>query len=141
MLVVLCGTVSSVVGASIAGFTHDTRPSRARNAAEALALQIRVQHESAVATISPATAGDRGPASVEVPPLTDGQMGKDPWGRPFHYSVLGSVSASQPVIAVWSEGPNGKVESDVAEFDEKAPMKFHFKGDDIGFLSIYASKK
>lgn len=141
MLVVLCGTVSTVVGATIAGFTKDTRPTKARQSAEHLALQIRTQHETAVAQIVPATPGDRAPASVGVPPLTDGQIGKDPWGNAFHYSVLGSVGAPQPAIAVWSNGPNGKLESDVSEFDETKPDRFHFKGDDVGFLSLQASKK
>jgi hypothetical protein len=140
MLVVLCGTVSTVVGASIAGFTKDNRSSNARRTANHLALQIRIQHEAALATISPHAAGDRSPASVEVPPLTEGQIGKDPWGKPYHYSVLGSPTEAKPVIAVWSEGPNGKLESDVSEFDEKAPTKFHFRGDDIGFLSLHAAK-
>lgn len=141
MLVVLCGTVSSVVGASIAGFTKDTRPSRARSTAETYALQLRAQHETAVAALPAPEAGTRGPASVEVPPLTDGQIGRDPWGRPYHYSVLGSPTDPRPVIAVWSEGPNMKLDSDIAEFDEANPAKFHFKGDDVGFLSLYASKK
>lgn len=141
MLVVLCGTVSSVVGASIAGFTKDSRPSRARGTAETLALTIRSQHENAVVAMPVSESGDRAPASVEVPPLTDGQMGRDPWGYPFHYSVLGSPNDPRPVIAVWSVGPNGKLDSDISEFDESNPTKFRFKGDDVGFLSIYASKK
>ncbi|MEK7357149.1 MAG: hypothetical protein AAB250_11920 [Bdellovibrionota bacterium] len=141
MLVVLCGTVSSVVGASIAGFTKDTRPTRARSSAEALALQIRAQHENALASMPPAGGGDRAPASVEVPPLTDGQIGRDPWGRQFHYSVLGPLTDLRPAIAVWSGGANGKVDSDVSEFDEAAPEKFHFRGDDVGFLSLAATKK
>ena len=141
MLVVLCGTVSSVVGASIAGFTHDSRPAHARTTAETLALQIRAQHETALASVVPAPHGDRAPASVEVPPLTDGTMGKDPWGHPFHYSVLGSPNEAHPVIAVWSEGPNGKLESDLSEFDETKPEAFHFKGDDIGYLSLNTTKK
>lgn len=140
MLVVLCGTVSTVVGATIAGFTKDTRPVKARQTAEALALQIRAQHDTAVANMAPTQEGGRAPASVEVPPLTDGQIGKDPWGRPFHYSVLGATTDSNPPIAVWSEGPNGKLDSDVSEFDESQPQKFRFRGDDIGFLSLNASK-
>lgn len=141
MLVVLCGTVSSVVGATIAGFTKDNRPSTARQTAETWALDIRQRHEAAVTASIGRSEGDRGPASVEVPPMTDGQIGRDPWGRPYHYSVLGNISDPRPVIAVWSDGPNGKLESDISEFDEASPTKFHFKGDDVGFLSLYSTKK
>lgn len=137
MLVVLCGTVSSVVGASVAGLLHDDRPARARAAAESLADQIRAQHDQAVASFRAAAAGDRAPASVgdSVPPLTDGQMGKDPWGRPYFYTVLGNPTNANSTIVVWSEGPNGKLESKIDELTEQNVHDFHFKGDDVGFIS------
>lgn len=135
MLVVLCGTVSSVVGASVAGLLHDDRPARAHQTAESLAEQIRQQHDVAVRANS-ASEG-RAPASVseQVPPLTDGQLGKDPWGHPYFYTVLGQPSDPNATIVVWSEGPNGKLESKIDDLNESNVTKFHFKGDDVGFIS------
>ena len=83
---------------------------------------------------------DRAPASVgeSIPPLTDGQIGRDPWGHEFHYSILGNPSDPHPTIVVWSDGPNGKLESNIGEIDERHPKGFHFKGDDIGYVSVGA---
>lgn len=134
MLVVLCGTVSSVVGASIAGFLHDTRPARTRATAETLVGQIRQQRD---ASYHSQAGSERSPASVSdvVPPLTEGQIGRDSWGRPFHYSVLGHPHEAHPMIAVWSDGPNGKPESNISELEEVGTKAFHFKGDDLGFIA------
>ena len=135
MLVVLCGTVSSVVGASMAGLLHDDRPARAHQLAESLALQIRQQHDLALHSSTPNDG--RAPASVidQVPPLTDGQLGKDPWGRPYFYTVLGAPTDPNSTIVVWSEGPNGKLDSKIDDLSEMTAVKFRFKGDDIGFIS------
>ena len=139
MLVVLCGTVSSVIGASVAGFLHDDRPTRARTMAESLAFQIRQQHQLAV---RPELAQMRGPASfigdstsAPMAPLTDGQMGKDPWGHPYFYTVLGKPTAANPTIVVWSEGPNGRLDSNIDSLSEETARSFRFHGDDIGFIA------
>ena len=135
MLVVLCGTVSSVVGASVAGLLHDNRPGRARTSAESLAHQIRGQREHSNQSLF--LSSSRSPASAEnvVPPLTDGQIGKDPWGKPYFYSVLGSPTEANPTIVVWSEGPDGRMESDISQLSDQDPESFRFKGDDVGFVS------
>lgn len=134
MLVVLCGTVSSVVGAAVAGLLHDTRPSRARGAAEAYALQLRQQHDNHENQES----SDRSPASVEpqneIPPLTGGQIGRDPWGRPYQYAVLSSQPDKMPVVLVWSNGPNGQGETNTSALTQEDVSKFRFEGDDLGFL-------
>lgn len=136
MLVVLCGTVSSVIGASVAGLLHDNRPGRAKSSAEALAHQLRQQRERSSQSLF--LASSRSPASANemtVPPLTDGQIGRDPWGKPYFYTVLGSPSEPNPTIVVWSEGPNGHMESDLASLSDARPDEFRFKGDDVGFVS------
>jgi hypothetical protein len=138
MLVVLCGTVSSVVGASVAGLLHDDRPTRARTTAESMAYQIRQQHDAALASLQGTSQPGRSPASVSdaaVPPLTDGQMGKDPWGHPYFYTVLGKPTDPNSTIVVWSEGPDGKLESKIDELNEQNVGHFHFRGDDVGFIS------
>ncbi len=138
MLVVLCGTVSSVVGASVAGLLHDDRASRARVTAETLAFQIRQQHDDALFGGASDQAQGRGPASVSdssVPPLTDGQMGKDPWGNPYFYTVLGRPTDAGSTIVVWSGGPNGRVDSNIDDLSELSARSFHFRGDDVGFIA------
>jgi hypothetical protein len=136
MLVVLCGTVSSVVGAAVAGLLHDTRPSRARGAAEAFALQLRQQFEKQSEPQN--SANTRAPASVEspeeMPPLTGGQIGRDPWGRPYQYSVLSSHTDQRPVVLVWSTGPNGQPETDTSSLTQDDVSEFRFHGDDLGYL-------
>lgn len=140
ILVVLCGTVSSVVGASIAGFWQDTRPDRARAAAENYALQLRQQHENAIQFNSGAgqSAGGRSPASVNaanaVPPLTDGQIGRDPWGRAYQYTVISGGEGSTEAVLVWSGGPNGAFDTDIGSVDETKLADFKFSADDVGFV-------
>jgi hypothetical protein len=63
--------------------------------------------------VSPAEGG-RGPASVQQQTLPeeaktnvqDRQIGKNPWGHPYHYKIE-TVSGHQQ-IKIWSTGPHGK---------------------------------
>ncbi len=138
MLVVLCGTVSSIVGAAVAGLMHDTRPSRARGAAEAFAMQLRQQHENHRTKEMTQVSGSRSPASVDsnndIPPLTGGQIGRDPWGRAYQYTVLSSQPDRNPVVLVWSSGPNGRLETETERLTQDEVSGFRFNGDDLGFL-------
>lgn len=139
ILVVLCGTVSSVVGASIAGFWQDTRPGRARAAAENYALQLRQQHENAIQLNGTSGVSEgRSPASIDssnsVPPLTDGQIGRDPWGRAYQYTVISGMGGSTEAVLVWSGGPNGTFDTDIGSVDESQLAGFKFSSDDIGFV-------
>ena len=59
------------------------------------------------------TEGGRGPASVQQQDLPeaqvkvqDRQIGKNPWGHPYHYKIE-TVSGHQQ-IKIWSTGPQGK---------------------------------
>ena len=133
LLVGLVGGVGSVVGVVLAQALQDDRPIRAQSAAENLALQIEAHQ---LATEKGPQEG-RGPASVrEKAPLllTDGQMGKDPWGRPFHYAVRKHLDqdgkpTGTSTVYVWSDGANGKSETNVPETFEK---RFAIDGDDVG---------
>jgi hypothetical protein len=128
--ILLMGTVSSIAGALLAESLQDDRPARARASAQAMALQLQGQQDLALKS---AQAETRSPASENSAPiLTEGRMGRDPWGRPYHYSVRQSTHGPRRLIYVWSEGPNGKSESEAAIEAEETP--FHFKGDDNGYV-------
>lgn len=53
-----------------------------------------------------------------------GEIGLDPWGRPYHFEILQRNGKQQKQVAVWSEGENGQSES----------TKNSFEGDDVGVI-------
>jgi hypothetical protein len=136
-VVVLIGIVATIVGAVLSETFRDDRPARAHSAAKTLAHQIMVQRQMAMASVS---KEDRSPASISPDPssmLTEGQIGKDPWGRPYHYFVKANADGSKSTIFVWSDGPNGKPESTgvvQAASDSTRQENFHFQGDDLGHV-------
>jgi type II secretory pathway pseudopilin PulG len=121
LLVGLVGGIGSVFGIVLAQSLQDTRTSRARMTAENLARQIEdrqlANEKQSHNSRSPASVNEKG--GVVPPSLTDGRMGRDPWGRAFHYAVRDSK------VFVWSDGPNGKIESKLAE-------TLILGGDDVG---------
>jgi hypothetical protein len=139
-LIVLVGAVGSISGAIIAQAFHNDKPQRAQAMAEALARQIHADQVDANQSIS----SQRGPASVhkvQIPMLTSGELGHDPWGRPFHYSVRKAGKArSMTRVFVWSDGANGKSETDSASFEEGAHgSHFVLGGDDVGLVEEFTS--
>lgn len=141
VLFLLFGTVTSAFGAILAESFQDNRLSRARSTAEALALQILVQNR--VNRAIGMGMGERGPASVgeveEVPNLLiSGEIGRDPWGRPFHYRVqpIGTHGHKRRVF-VWSDGPNKRSDSDAVlslATDSLLPSPLNYLGDDVGSI-------
>ena len=124
MLVALVGGVGSVFGVVLAQAFQDERPMRARMSAENLARQIEAnvetrRSEKSQASRAPASVSDSSTSSATAPVLTEGTLGKDPWGRPFHYLVRA------PKVFVWSDGANGREES-------KLGASLVLGGDDIG---------
>ena len=121
LLVGLVGGIGSVFGVVLAQAFQDTRPARARMTAENLARQIEARHltneKQSHNSRSPASVNEKG--GVIPPSLTDGRLGRDPWGNAFHYAVRNSK------VFVWSDGPNGKVESKLADH-------LVLGGDDVG---------
>ena len=64
----------------------------------------------------------------------EGDIGKDPWGRPYHFSFLRNSSGMHTHVAVWSDGPNQVNESSLhsqpLSGDQSSSVSF--KGDDVG---------
>ena len=121
VLVGLVGGIGSVFGVVLAQAFQDTRPARAQVTAENLARQIEARQvlneKQSHNSRTPASVNEKG--GVVPPSLTDGRLGRDPWGNAFHYAVRNSK------VFVWSDGPNGRVESKLAE-------SLILGGDDVG---------
>lgn len=135
-LLFVFGIVTSALGALMADAFKDNRPDRSRAMVEALALQLMTQSEN---SSHQANDPSRLPASVEKVSLWNrmGDMGRDPWGRPYHFLVQSGSSRLR--VFVWSSGPNGKSESReaieaVRDLEDHKP--FRFLGDDIGSLQV-----
>lgn len=147
-VLVICITISNEI-------LQDDRPDRAKIGAEALVHQMMVggfglamtdaRVESRVEPVEQALpAPSRRPASVSAPgndgaptfSLSEGVMGKDPWGRPYKYKLLRSMDGQPVRILVWSEGANQTSDTEFSEFEVALPAPTHkirFGGDDIGF--------
>jgi hypothetical protein len=105
--------------------------------AEGLAYQIlQARKEKPVAPVG----DNRGPASeTELDPANhlqgdSGTIGIDLWGKPFRFAVVDTNSGQQKVL-VWSNGPNGQVDTKIekidSERDNSVPI---FSGDDVGVI-------
>ena len=140
-LFVLVGLVCSISGVILAQAMQDDKPHRAQTMAEALAKQIRGEQQNKSLQQN---SGQRGPASVSsVPALTSGTMSKDPWGQPYHYLVrkVDTHNGRGVVrIFVWSDGPDGKAETDPTGLEGSSlGAKLKLRGDDLGFVEEYAA--
>lgn len=147
-MVVLCGTVCTVVGAGLADFFRDERPRMAWQNSRLLAMQIAEKQDSVqLSNAAPqADATDRrAPASVNASSaqanevaianagaLVDGEIGNDPWSHPYHYRTFTSATAGHSIVYVWSSGPNGRSESRPSAKDDS--RLFRFSGDDVGYV-------
>jgi hypothetical protein len=67
----------------------------------------------------------------------EGDIGRDPWGHPYHFSFLRNSKGQATHVAVWSDGPNQKNETQVkAEMGNNPnPKMLEFKGDDLGSVT------
>lgn len=144
ILVVLVGGVFSIFGAVLAQGFQDNRLTRAKTSAEAYAIQIKEQRIRAHRS---ETRASRQPASVENPTLVglpaNGEIGRDPWGRPFHYRVIEPSENQSRRVVVWSDGPNREPESASASeggFGEADTKSTTFGGDDVGFVHVDAGE-
>lgn len=98
--------------------------------AESLAYQVLESQKSA----------SRRPASVMENHLNHllaeaGQIGVDPWGRPFQFRVFKTTPEAPGRIFVWSPGPDGQVQTteDQIASNRDNPLP-DFVGDDIGIM-------
>ena len=103
---------------------------RSLHRAESLAYQILESRQSS--SRAPANASE---VSLNHLALDQGQIGQDPWGRPYNFKFMKIPQIHQVRILVWSLGPNGIPETSETLFDsnrdEESP---NFSGDDLGIM-------
>jgi hypothetical protein len=148
MLVLLTGVVISIISAMLARGLKDSRPDQALLVARALAHQIgeqsRIWSSGSVQDVSNRDnsvhgSSNREPASTvegSGAQLTEGELGRDPWGHPYRYFVgQSNEGLKQQAIFVWSPGPDGKSDSN-PQAVLMSQQQFRFSGDDLGFVQI-----
>lgn len=141
LLVASVGVVFTVFGATLAHSLRDNKPARAQSMAANLAHQIRSNqydpHLSGGAGRSPASVQN----ATEIQLFTSGSLGRDPWGRAFHYFVRRKEGSEgvRPLIRiyVWSGGPDGISNTDMAAAETDASQAAKFQGDDTGFVEEF----
>lgn len=140
MLVLLVGGVVGAISSGVQQNADDDRISRAQSVAESYARQIDSQRS---ASIVQSIRSGRAPASVSAPAplLTEGEMGRDPWGHAYNYRVHTSNDDGRHYVLVWSNGPNGVSESKATHTSAKTEAvsghnEFGFAGDDVGFVYV-----
>ncbi len=73
-------------------------------------------------------------------PASDINLGTDPWGSAYKYSVVKN-SYGQPIyVVVLSSGPNASFETEVAQtmdFSRSQIENIKFDGDDIGYIKAF----
>lgn len=73
-------------------------------------------------------------------PASDIDLGADPWGSAYKYSVVKN-SYGQPIyVVVLSSGPNTSFETEVAQsmaFSQSNIQNIKFEGDDIGYIKSF----
>jgi hypothetical protein len=69
---------------------------------------------------------------------SQGIIGKDPWGQPFHYRFVANEKGSREVLMVWSAGPDGELAKQYQNlgFQQLSKLDGHFvESDDVGVVS------
>jgi hypothetical protein len=64
----------------------------------------------------------------------EGTLGKDPWGRSYHYLFVHNHSGMPTHVVVWSDGPDGISQTSVrAQVSQNSfTTSISFQGDDVG---------
>jgi hypothetical protein len=110
--------VTSIVSQSQTQSPED----QARRMAENISAQLMNLSPSQLKLQDSAVgAGSRGPASVGPTPGAhklgpEGQIGVDPWGRPFHYRFVEDPKGAWSHLVVWSRGPDAQFSRALAEW-------------------------
>ncbi|MBC85845.1 MAG: hypothetical protein CL677_01600 [Bdellovibrionaceae bacterium] len=68
---------------------------------------------------------------------SEGKIGKDPWGEPFHYLVVKESANKAKYIVIISGGPNKLMETPVEQLvgsKSSAKLSLDYVGDDFGLV-------
>lgn len=81
----------------------------------------------------------RNPASAVEKESQEGQVGIDPWGKPYSYKVIQN-SYGQPIyMVVVSAGPNSTLDTLLGNvgFETRKNSQIEIMGDDVGYLKSF----
>ena len=115
-------------------------------------LQPAPNHESFLASAPPSKHSNRGIASVDPNDSSGdissqrnilasiknqkdtGEIGVDPWGKPYHYLFVRNMMGTQTHLVLWSEGPDRRNQTEVqAQVAQRTnAVIVAFQGDDVG---------
>lgn len=80
----------------------------------------------------PSTEGERSIASLQKQDSWSGEVGSDPWGRPYKFRFLRNEKGMPVQLAVWSQGPeiisqeiNREEMVEVIKVDGQEQLKLH----------------
>ncbi len=116
----------------------DPRNEEALQKAEVVGYQVVQIYREALA--SSGVYLDKKTGRIPASAPSEGQrntgiVGKDPWGQPYRYRILGADQDHKIRILVWSAGANGKVDSqDLDNEDKVLPHQPTYAGDDLGVI-------
>jgi hypothetical protein len=65
----------------------------------------------------------------------EGDVGKDPWGTPYHFAFIRNAQGTPTHVAVWSDGPNHKSDTTGTKGTGLSPDAVKFGGDDLGTIT------
>ncbi|MEZ4870785.1 MAG: type II secretion system protein GspG [Bdellovibrionales bacterium] len=68
---------------------------------------------------------------------SEGKIGRDPWGQPFHYLVIKENAQKAKYIVIISGGPNKQLETPVEKaslVSGKSNLMLSYVGDDFGLV-------
>lgn len=120
--------VVSIGGALFNSHIQNKKAALAKNYVENLAQELIMKP-----VISSMNSDSRMPAS-------ELNLGLDPWGTAYKYSVIKNSYGLPIYVVVLSGGPNSEFESEVSEtmaFTQSHIENVQFKGDDIGYIKSF----
>lgn len=127
---------------TFADFFTDKNLVKCKDDVESLTAQIMV---GGLKTLPPGAISSRNVASISAtsnaPKFqtrlnSEGRIGKDPWGQPFHYKIVSDPKGEARYIVVFSYGPNNtkETELDTTQILLGVVNKNFFHGDDLGHV-------
>lgn len=120
--------VVSIGGVLFNSHIEQKKSSAAKNYVENLAQELIMKP-----VISSMDSNSRMPAS-------ELNLGLDPWGSAYKYSVIKNSYGLPIYVVVVSGGPNSEFETEVSEtmaFTQSQIENVQFKGDDIGYIKSF----
>lgn len=127
------------IASAVSDTLNSNQVEHAKIEVENLVLQIQ---SSGLKKFLPKQVADRALASVSEETHIEyssvigdeGQLGKDPWGKPYIYKLLKNENGNVIKLLVISHGPDTKLSTSIDSRELESVKHMRFEGDDIGKL-------